>query len=135
MNVFAEIVVAIFIVVGASFGLVGSWGLLRLPHLMARLHAPTKATTLGVGSVLLASMVYFLATGEGFSVHEVLIVLFLFLTAPVSASFIARAYLRAHVDPAELPGAGEQGWASFVPRAGDGGDQAEVSSSLDVRKD
>ena len=135
MNVFAEIVVAIFIVVGASFGLVGSWGLLRLPHLMARLHAPTKATTLGVGSVLLASMVFFLATGGGFSVHEVLIVLFLFLTAPVSASFVARAYLRAHGDPAELPRAGDQGWASFAPRADEGNGQVAASTSRDVRED
>jgi multicomponent K+:H+ antiporter subunit G len=32
---------------------------------MQRLHAPTKATTLGVGSVLIASILYFLLTGSG----------------------------------------------------------------------
>ncbi len=113
MNLFAEILVSGLVVIGAAFALVGSWGLLRLPHLMARLHAPTKATTLGVGSVLLGSMVFFFASGEGVSMHELLIVLFLFLTAPVSASFLAKAYLRRHADEAMLPRPGPGGWMTF----------------------
>lgn len=119
MNLFAEILVSGFVVLGATFALVGSWGLLRLPHLMARLHAPTKATTLGVGSVLLGSMVFFLAAGDGLSMHELLIVLFLFLTAPVSASFLAKAYLRRHPDEAVLPRPGTGGWMTFVDEVGD----------------
>jgi multicomponent K+:H+ antiporter subunit G len=55
-----------------------------------RLHAPTKATTLGVGGVLAASLLYFIASGR-FVVHELLMVLFLFVTAPVSALMLARA--------------------------------------------
>ncbi len=58
-----------------------------------RLHGPTKATTLGVGGVLIASCVYFTLRGPGFSVHEFLITLFLFLTAPVSAHLLVKAAL------------------------------------------
>lgn len=93
MTLAAEIAVSALIVLGGLFALVGSWGLARLPSLMTRLHGPTKATTLGVGGVLVASLIYF-PTMEGvFSAHELLITLFLFLTAPVSANMIAKAHL------------------------------------------
>ena len=88
-----DILIAALIVLGGSFALIGSWGLARLPGLMARLHGPTKATTLGVGGCLIASMLYFPAKGMDFSVHELLVTLFLFITAPISANMVARAYL------------------------------------------
>ena len=78
------------LVAGGFFALVGSIGLLRLPDSLMRLHAPTKATTLGVGGVLAASVLYSFDHNR-FVVHELLIVLFLFVTAPVSALMIARA--------------------------------------------
>lgn len=81
------------LVVGGFFALVGSIGLVRLPDYLMRLHAPTKATTLGVGGVLAASLLYSLDHGR-FVVHELLIVLFLFVTAPVSALMLARAAIR-----------------------------------------
>ena len=52
-----EIITSVFLLIGAFFTLVGSIGLIRLPDFFMRLHAPTKASTLGVGGVLLASMV------------------------------------------------------------------------------
>lgn len=61
-----------------------------------RLHGPTKATTLGVGSLLIASAVFFSSRDAGISLHEVLITLFLFITAPVSAHLLAKAAL--HLD-------------------------------------
>jgi len=88
-----EIIVAAFLMVGSFFVLVGAVGLARLPDFFMRLHAPTKATTLGVGGMLLASMAHFLALGVP-SVQELLITLFLFITAPVSAHMLARAGLR-----------------------------------------
>lgn len=88
-----DILIAALIVLGGSFALIGSWGLARLPNLMARLHGPTKATTLGVGGCLMASMVYFPTHGMEFSVHELLVALFLFITAPISANMVAKAYL------------------------------------------
>ncbi|UJX45692.1 Na+/H+ antiporter subunit G [Xanthobacter sp. YC-JY1] len=93
MNPVIEAVVAALILVGAFFLLVGALGLARLPNMMSRLHGPTKATTLGIGSLLIASIVYFTATRGSFSVHELLITLFLFLTAPVSAQMLAKAHL------------------------------------------
>ena len=62
-----------------------------------RLHGPTKATTLGVGGVLLASSVYFSVRGGVLSVHEFLISLFLFLTAPVAAHMLISAALHMRV--------------------------------------
>lgn len=87
-----ELVVAALIVISATFALIGSFGLVKLPDLMTRLHAPTKITTLGVGGALLASVIYFTFVVEEASVRELLIVLFLFLTAPISAHFLAKAY-------------------------------------------
>jgi len=122
MDTLGEIVVALLIIAGSTFTLVGSIGLVKLPELMMRLHAPTKATTAGVGSVLLASMSYaFLRTGE-LSAHELLITLFLFLTAPVTAHFLAKAYLHRHAERVRglPPVCGEPGWARFdPPSAGD----------------
>ena len=60
----AEILTSVLIVLGASFALIGSWGLVRLPTLMERLHGPTKATTLGLGGILLGSVSYFQLTGR-----------------------------------------------------------------------
>jgi multicomponent K+:H+ antiporter subunit G len=88
-----DLLLAILILTGALFTLVGSLGLARLPDFYTRLHAPTKATTLGVGSLLIASAVYFSSRGEGVSLHEVLVTLFLFITAPVSAHLLSRAAL------------------------------------------
>ena len=56
LNPVIEWVAAILIVVGAFFLLVGAIGMVRLPDFYMRLHAPTKASTLGVGGVLLASL-------------------------------------------------------------------------------
>jgi multicomponent K+:H+ antiporter subunit G len=66
-----------------------------------RLHAPTKATTLGVGGVLVASMAANWARGN-FAVHELLIALFLFITAPVSANLLAKAALHLRT-PSKAP--------------------------------
>ena len=54
-----DILIAACLVISGIFGLVGSIGLIKLPDPMMRLHAPTKATTLGVGGALIASMLYF----------------------------------------------------------------------------
>lgn len=88
-----EIIISILILVGAFFTLVGSIGLIKLPDFFMRLHGPTKATTLGVGSILVASTLYYLTFKGEISLHEILITLFLFITAPVSAHLMAKAAL------------------------------------------
>ena len=114
MSVIAEILVSFFLVVSGIFGLVGSFGLLKLPETLQRLHAPTKATTLGVGGVLIASMLYFLLIKGTFSLHELLITLFLFLTAPITANFIAKTFIQGNLRENDLPDSqGDYGWSVY----------------------
>ncbi len=100
MSLLLEIVVAALLVAGAAFALIGSWGLARLEGFYQRLHGPSKATTLGVGCVLVASGLWFAFHGAP-SGHELLITLFLFLTAPVSAHLLVKAALK--LDPGARP--------------------------------
>ena len=93
----AEYLISIALLIGAFFILVGSIGLLRLRDFYARLHAPTKATTLGLGAILVASMAYFAVVRGAPSLHELLITLFLFMSAPVSAYLLAKAALHLGV--------------------------------------
>ena len=110
-----ETLIAVFLVISGIFGLVGSYGLIKLNNPMSRLHAPTKATTLGVGGVLIASILHSLMSEGHLSLHELLITLFLFLTAPITANFIAKAHIHRHETPETLPPAGEdQGWATLT---------------------
>lgn len=98
-----EYFVAAFLIIAGVFGFVGSFGLIKLTDAMSRLHAPTKATTLGVGGVLIASMVHAVFVEGRLSVHELLITIFLFLTAPITANFIAKVYIHQHAKAADLP--------------------------------
>jgi multicomponent K+:H+ antiporter subunit G len=96
-----DALLAALVLIGTAFALIGSWGLARLSDFFKRLHGPTKATTLGVGCVLIASGLWFsFATGQP-SLHELLITLFLFMTAPVSAQLLVKAALR--LDPGICP--------------------------------
>ena len=82
-------VVAICLFIGSGFILVGVIGLLKFNDPMTRLHAPTKVGTIGIGMLLLASTINSFVTGD-VSIHELLIMAFLFVTAPISANFIAK---------------------------------------------
>lgn len=88
-----DTLVSLFLLLGATFTLIGSIALVRLPDFFTRLHGPTKATTLGVGGMLLASVIHFSAQGTGISLRELLITLFLFITAPLSAHLMTKAAL------------------------------------------
>ena len=117
---FFDILITGFLIIGGLFGLVGSYGLLKLNDAMSRLHAPTKATTLGVGGVLLASMLFAAVHGHYLSVHELMITLFLFLTAPITANFIAKVHIHRRETRDSLPAAGEDGsWATQDPAEDD----------------
>ncbi|MGY3622504.1 Na+/H+ antiporter subunit G [Bradyrhizobium sp. USDA 10063] len=88
-----ELVTSALVLIGGAFALLGSVGLARLPDLFTRLHGPTKATTLGVGAMVIGSLVHFNANGV-FTLRELTIILFLFITAPVSAHMISKAALK-----------------------------------------
>lgn len=109
-----DIVLTFLLLNGAVFTLVGSIGLLKLREPMSRLHAPTKASTLGVGSLLLASMINAFAKGDG-SLHELLIMAFVFVTAPITGNFIAKVHLHRGRERDLRPAkANESDWATYA---------------------
>jgi len=108
MHPLIEWTAAAVIVIAAFFLLVGAIGLVRLPDFYMRMHAPTKASTLGVGGILIASMLVSAFQGRA-GIAELLITLFVFVTAPVSANLMAQAALhlklhsKAPVPPQSVP--------------------------------
>ncbi|OAN77879.1 pesticidal protein Cry5Ba [Sulfitobacter sp. EhC04] len=109
--------VALCLVVGAFFALVAAVGLLKLNDSMTRLHAPTKVGTVGIGALLLASMIHSYVFADG-SLHELLIIAFLFVTAPISANFIAKVNI--HKRACDMPPSPSQDdtWSTLnVPEA------------------
>ena len=101
MTVLIEWTAAAVIVIASFFLLVGALGLVRLPDFYMRLHAPTKASTLGVGGMLIASMLVAATQGRA-GVPELLITLFVFVTAPVSANLMSQAALHLKL-PSRAP--------------------------------
>lgn len=98
-----EWIVAGLVVAGGAFSLIGSLGLVRMPDFFTRLHGPSKATTIGMGSILLASALYMSARGPGLSLHEFMISLFIVITTPVASHLLAKAARQRR-----LPGS--EGW-------------------------
>ena len=87
----SEWIVSILLLIGGCFILIGSIGLVKMPDFFMRLHGPTKATTLGMASLLIAAMVYFSYTHDGISVKEILISIFLLITAPISGYMLIKS--------------------------------------------
>ena len=126
-------VTAVLVLLGSALAFTGSLGLLRLSRFYDRMHAPTLGTTLGIGSALIASVVFFAVAGE-FSIHEVLIAFFLFLTAPITAHFVAKAYMLRHRDRVEgqLPDTRRRcGWSTYDPAPGR--ESSEAADPVDGR--
>jgi multicomponent K+:H+ antiporter subunit G len=94
LPVWLDILLSFLVMVGAVFSLIGSLGLVKLSTFLLRVHGPTKSTTLGVGCVLVSSAVWFSATGDQLTLRELLVVVFLFITAPVSAQLLTQAAAR-----------------------------------------
>lgn len=109
--------VAACLLIGTFFTIVGAIGLLRFNDSMTRLHAPTKVGTMGIGALLLASMIHSYTFGEG-SLHELLIIAFLFVTAPISANFIAKVNIHRRSCQMPKPPVNDTTWATLnVPEA------------------
>ncbi|MDM7859104.1 Na+/H+ antiporter subunit G [Alteromonas sp. ASW11-36] len=101
MSFATEVIISVLLIIGGVFVLIGSIGLSRLQDLYTRLHAPTKATTVGLGSILVASMIYMAYVRDFLSINELLITLFLVITAPVTAHILAKAAMHNGVKPME----------------------------------
>ncbi|MGF6271732.1 multicomponent K+:H+ antiporter subunit G [Massilia sp. UYP11] len=87
----AALLVSLLLILGASIILIGALGLLRLRTFYQRIHGPAITITLGAGSLLIASMLYFTVAQSRPVVHEIIITVFVLLTAPVVSMMIMRA--------------------------------------------
>lgn len=87
----AALPVSLLLILGGAIILIGALGLMRLPSFYQRIHGPALTVTLGAGCILLASMLYFSALQSRLVIHEIIISLFLLLTAPVVTMLIMRA--------------------------------------------
>ena len=84
-----EWIAAVLLVSGSIFMFLSALGTLRFPDVFTRMHAATKASSFGVGLMLAACVVYF---SDGWTIiQSILIIVFIFLTAPVAAHMIGRA--------------------------------------------
>lgn len=90
-----EIVTAFFVLAGGLFAFAAALGVLRLPDVLIRMHASTKAGTLGCGLILVAVAVHFGDVGT--IARAIAAIVFLLLTAPVAAHMIGRAAYRTGV--------------------------------------
>ncbi len=91
--VLSAILTAVLLLGGATITLIGSLGLLRLRTFYERVHAPTLGTTFGTACVGIASMVYFSTLGTRPVLHEVLIVVFVTVTTPITLTILVHAAL------------------------------------------
>jgi multicomponent K+:H+ antiporter subunit G len=85
------VLVSLLIIMGAALSLTGAVGLLRLPSFYQRIHAPTLGTTLGTGTILVASMLFFTTVESRLVVGEILIGVFVTITTPISFILLAKA--------------------------------------------
>lgn len=92
-----EALVSLLLVAGGIFAFTGSLGMLKFKDFFMRLHGPTKGTTLGIGCTLIASMLYFSLTQRELHIQELLITLFLFISAPVTGHMLAKTGLHMHL--------------------------------------
>lgn len=91
LPLWAALPASLLLVFGGLLCLLGAVGLIKLPSFYMRLHSPSMGNTLGAGCILLASIVVSSAMAGRPVLHELLITLFMVMTAPVSAMLIMRA--------------------------------------------
>ena len=90
-----ELFSALCLFIGALFTVISALGILRFPDLLLRMHAATKAGSLGVGLSMLGTMLHFLAWSV--TIKAILIILFIFITVPIGAHVLARAAYFIHI--------------------------------------
>jgi len=89
----ADYVAGLFMLLGGLFCLVASVGIVRLPDALIRMHAATKAGTLGTGLLVIAEALFY--RQFGISLRAATVIALVLLTAPVAAHLIGRAFYRS----------------------------------------
>jgi len=119
LPLWVSVPVIFLLVLGSIIVLIGALGLMRLPHFYQRIHGPAISVTLGAGCLLIASMIYFTALQSRLVIHELLITIFVFMTAPVVTMLIMRAAVYRDLRAAnrqQTPGSDEI--YHYPPKAG-----------------
>lgn len=93
LPLWAEIMIAVLVLGGATIALLGSLGLVRMKSYFERVHAPSIIATMGCWLIMWATFVFFSATGEGWALHALLIAVFVAVTVPITTIFLMRAAL------------------------------------------
>lgn len=93
LPLWAEVLIGVLVLAGATIALLGSVGLLRLRSYFERVHAPSIVATMGCWLIMWATFVFFSATGHGFALHALLIAVFIAVTVPITTIFLMRAAL------------------------------------------
>lgn len=113
--------ICLLVLAGALLTLIGNIGLVAFKTFYERVHAPTLGTSFGAMFILIASMIYFSASGSRLALHEVLIFVFVSVTTPVTLMLLARAALyrdRAERNGTVPPAPGDE--EAEAPRPQDG---------------
>lgn len=120
-----EIIIIFLLLSGSLFSLVAAIGLLRLPDILTRMHAATKAGVLGTGLILLSHAVYF--SDLAITLRVLATITFLWLTAPIAAHLIGRAAYCSRVRLSENTWIDQFGHACGWDEAGqEGADTGEI---------
>ena len=88
-----EIIVSILIVLSGIVSLIGNLGLVKLKYFRRRIHAPTLGNSLGLWFLMVASMIISYILGDRLFFHEMLVVIFIFMTSPISWTLLMRSYV------------------------------------------
>lgn len=93
LPLWAALLIAFFLLIGAGLALIGSFGLYRLRNFYDRIHAPTLGTSWGTAGIILASVIYFSVVESRLVLHQLLIGVFVTATTPVTLILLSRAAL------------------------------------------
>ncbi|WJS85716.1 monovalent cation/H(+) antiporter subunit G [Paracoccus sp. TOH] len=94
----AALIVALFVVIGATLTVLGGLGLVRLKSFYQRLHAPTLGYSYGTLLIILASMLMFTLLEGRLIMHELMVGIFIMATTPITLLMLGRAALRRDRD-------------------------------------
>jgi len=124
LPLWAALLVAGFLVLGAGLTVIGSYGFWRLRSFYDRIHAPTLGSSWGTAGIVMASMILFTVLETRPIFHEILVGIFVTVTTPVTLMLLARAALyrdRAENNPVAPAMDPPQGQLDESSRRGDNG--------------
>lgn len=99
ISIIMHIIIMFLLLVGTFFIFSSAVGIIRFPGVFTRLHAATKAPTLGIISILIAAFLYLYGTQQIVSGKLLLAILFIFLSSPVAGHMLSRAAHKSGIKP------------------------------------